>query len=631
VQRIRRPQKPLHTASRLSTILVGVLALAGCAQIFPVSLGALAGTGDVSRTALTRDQLFGAEAPSKPVNDAEGFAIPAKAAEPAESFEGVLTLNDLPSSGSFTPLSDVFRLVPEGDSSWKHLPAFSYQFVQSGSYLVPAKQGLAITGSPSWNYILGPGRVWREADDDGYMRASLPFALVQRNQNCVHNGAMTFLFSRTKTPRVSNVYYQITQETCYPMKFDLWGIARATYTPATVPGSVDLKANRRAEILNRIPRKPFATLAAAAPGSAVDLSAFAKSYRRPEDLTTYGVVFNGINYTSGCPTRSGEYAFCDDMPLPSYSIAKSAFAGVALMRLGQLYGPKVYGERVKDHVRQPIIQGNWEATTFNNVSDMASGNYNLPGYEADEDSPATDTFLIEEGRDAKLVDAFAFSQNVASPGTRWVYQSAATYILTQAMNDYLKTRRGPDADIFDLVRDDVFKPLHLSAGALTTIRTDNSPDGAPTGYYGLFLTRDDVAKIGGFLNAGAGVIDGASVLEPRRLKESLFRSENAENVGVPVLGGGVASALGPQKLGSGALAAPNSRRYGHGFWGKHVTPVEFPEYPCDFWVSLMAGYGGNIVAMLPNGATFYVFSDGREFPWVDAAAEIAKLAPMCRP
>ena len=618
-----------HLAPLLCASLVAMVSAAGCSLLRPSSLPVLAGTGEVKRTALTRDQLFEAAAPSSPIDDTEGFAVPANAAEPSESFEGVLTLNAPSNSGSFTLLSDVFRIIPAEDSAWRHLPAFSYRFVQSGSHLIPAMQGLTITGSPAWNYIIGPGRVWRENGDDGYMRASLPFALVQRNQNCVHNGAMTFLFSEKKSPRVSNVYYQITQETCYPMKFDLWGIAEATYEPAAAPDSAELKEKHRAEMLNRLPRKPFAALSSDAPGSGIDLSVLIKAYRRPGDITAYGLVFNGINYTSGCPTRSGEYAFCEDMPLPSYSIAKSAFAGVALMRLGQLYGEAVYGELIRDHVPQRFIRGDWSATTFGNASDMATGNYNLDGYEADENSPVNDTFLVDKSYEAKLADAFAFSSNVAPPGTKWVYQSAATYILTQAMNSYLKQRKGADADIFDLVRDDVFAPLHVNSGGMTTIRTDNSPAGAPTGYYGLFFSRDDVAKIGSFLNNDGGVIDGVQVLEPDRLKESLFRSDNAADVGVPILGGSAGSALGPPKLGSGAAAGPNSRRYGHGFWGKHFTPVEFPEYQCDFWVTLMAGYGGNIVVLLPNRSTLYVFSDGREFPWVDFVREISKLAPMC--
>ena len=590
---------------------------------------ALTGKGDVNRTSLTHDQLFERKVPSKPVDDTAGFAIPANAAEPAEVFEGTLTFKDPATSGQFTQLSDVFSSIPEGDSTWKHLPAFSFQFVQSGNDLIPARQGLAITGNASWNYILGPGRVWRENSDDGYLRAALPFALVQRNQNCVHNGEMTFLFSATKSPRVSNVYYQITQETCYPMKFDMWGIVAANYAPGAVSGDATLKQNQADENLHRMPTKPLSALALDFPNAGIKLSAVIAAYTHPEDITTYGLVFHGVNYVAGCPTRSGEYAFCSEMRLPSYSLAKSAFAGVALMRLGALYGTTVYNELIKSFVPETSIGGKWDAATFSNTSDMATGNYNLDAYEADEDSRTMDMFIVDETYQGKIADAFAFRKNYAPPGTKWIYQSSATFILTQAMNAYLRQHRGKDADIFDLVRDDVYKPLHLTMGGLTMIRTGNSETGAPTGYYGMFFEQDDIAKIGNYLNNDSGVIDGTQVLEATRLRESLFRGPNSDLAGVPILGATSGSSLGPPILGHGKSPVPNSRRYAHGFWGKYVTPAEFPEYPCSFWVPLMSGYGGNIVELLPNGATFYIFSDGREFPWVDSIHEIAKLAPLC--
>jgi hypothetical protein len=589
----------------------------------------LSGSGETNRTSLTRQQLFAKAIPATPINDTAGFTTPPNAAEPTEDFEGTLSLSDSTRSDEFVLLSDIFRIVPEGDSTWKHLPQFRFQFVQSGSYLIPTQQGLAITGSPSWNYIIGPGRVWRETSDDGYMRASLPFALVQRNQNCVHNGAMTFLFSKTKSPRVSNAYFQITQETCYPMKFNLWGIASADYIPGSVPDSEDLKQSQLREFSQRLPTKPFAALTTDFPNAGISLSAFTSPYEHPEDITTYGLVINGVNYTSGCPTRFGEYAFCGDMRMPSYSIAKSVFAGVALMRLGQLYGTGAYRELIKNFIPETSLGGKWDVTTFNNVSDMATGNYNLDAYEADEDSPTMDTFIVDEAYHAKLADVFAFNKNYAAPGTKWIYQSSATFLLTQAMNAYLKQKAGPNKDIFELVRDDVYKALHLSAGGLTTIRTDNSPTGAPSGYYGLFFIQDDVAKIGNFLNNSHGKMGNAQVLEPTRLEEALFRAPNPAEVGVPILGSSRASALGPPQLGSGKLLQSDTRRYAHGFWGKHIAPGEFPNYSCSFWVPLMAGYGGNIVLLLPNGATFYIFSDGKEFPWVSTVREISKLSPMC--
>ena len=600
----------------------------GHAQDSVIAVAPLAGRGHVNRQMLTRNDLFGSPSLPTPVDDTAGFGIPSDAAEPTQSFEGTLTLNNPQTGGTFTKISDIFHLISTSDSPWKHLAAFSFDFVQSGSYLIPSRQGLAITGSPTWNYIVGPGRVWREDGDDGYMRASLPFALVQRNQNCVHNGEMTFLFSAAKSPKVSNVYYQITQETCYPMKFNLWGTVSASYSPRAVAGNATLKKNHATELSHRMAAKPFRALQTDFPKSGIDIATFTHAYKNPENVTTYGLVINGINYVSGCPTRFGEYAFCADMRLPSYSIAKSVFAGVALMRLGQLYGRGVYSELVKSFVPQYVLGGKWDATTFGNTSDMATGNFNLDGYEADEDSPTMDTFLVDEKFEAKVADAFAFNRNYAPPGTKWVYQSSATFLLTQAMNAYLHQRKVSGTDIFDMVRDDVYIPLGVSQGGLTTIRTDNSPTGAPSGYYGLFFSQDDIAKIGRFLNESSGTINGVQTLEPTRLKEALFRgTPNSTVSGVPIVNASAASALGAPVLGSKLVL--NSRRYSHGFWGRYMSATEFPQYSCNFWISIMAGYGGNIVALLPNGTTFYIFSDGKEYLWLDAIQEIDKLAPIC--
>jgi len=589
----------------------------------------LTGGGQVKRSVLKRDQLLRGADTLSPVNDGAGFALPADAAEPGEFFEGTLTLKNVVSDGHFTLLSDVFQLVPTTDSWWKHLPPFSFHFVQSGSFLIPVEQGLTITGDPVWNYILGTGRVWREAGDGGYMRASLPFALVQRNQNCVHNGAMTFLFSTSKTPRISRVFYQITQETCYPMKFNMWGVLDADFAPGPVSGSADIRARFASEQAQRMPTKPIAALAEDFPGTKFDFATIRRAYKHPQNITTSGFVVRGVHYSAGCPTRFGEYPFCDEMRLPSYSIAKSVFAGVALMRLGQRYGTGVYDLRIKDYVSNDGIQGRWEETTFGNASDMATGNFDSDVYEADEDSDVMVKFLVDESLAEKTRDAFGFKKHYAPPGTVWVYQSSATFLLTQAMNTYLRQKQGPAADIFALIQKDVYEPLRMSQGFMSTIRTENSPKGAPTGYYGLFFNKDDAAKLATFLNSASGKIDGQQVLEPNRLAEALFRAPTTEAAGVPIPGRNPHSALGDPAVAKDMQPVPNSRRYAHGFWGRRITPAEYPEFQCDFWISLMSGYGGNIVLLLPNGATFYIFSDDMQFLWAEPLSAAAKLAPMC--
>jgi hypothetical protein len=43
----------------------------------------------------------------------------------------------------------------------------------------------------------------------------------------------------------------------------------------------------------------------------------------------------------------------------------------------------------------------------------------------------------------------------------------------------------------------------------------------------------------------------------------------------------------------------------------------------------MLGVSGNVVAFLPNGITYYYFSDNQESTWDAALREADKIAPYC--
>ena len=608
----------MQTSGPLRLLLLCLVLPGWCAGLAttPVPGDPLSGNGNVNRSVLTSSQLFSSAAPVAPVDDSAGFGLPANAAAPSQAFEGTLTLSVPETSGDSQILRNDFGYDTANNSPWRHLASFSFQFVQNGSYLIPVQQGLVVTGSPAWNYIVGPGRVWQETTDNGYMRASIPFALVERNQNCVHNGEMTFLFNRTRTPDISKVRYQVTQETCLYFKLNLWGQLAATYTPGSIANDQALENAEAAEVANRLPTKPFSALATDYPNSGINIANFTQGFKSPADITTYGLLINGVHYVSACQTRYGAYAFCGDMRLPSYSTAKSSFAGLAMMWLGQQYGSAVYGRLIRSYVPQYVDGGDWANVTFDNTADMATGNYISAGNLADESTSQETAFLTAEPYSAKIKDAFTPFPHKAAAGSTWVYQSHATFILTQAMNGYLQQQQGSGADIFNSIRDAVYKPLNMSQGSLSMLRTDNSPAGKPFGSYGLFFIQDDVAKIGRFLNNSGGAINNAQVLDAARLQESLFRAANPSTLGVAV----------PD---TGTPVAPNTFRYHNQFWAKYMTTAEFPQYHCNFWVPFMSGYGGNTVLLLPNGVTYYLFSDGNEFIWYTAVNEINKIAPLC--
>jgi CubicO group peptidase (beta-lactamase class C family) len=560
----------------------------------------LTGSGAVKRRLLTYDDLMTGSA-SGPVDDS-AFALPEDAAQPVIDFEGRLQIPASTNSGSEVIRDDFHFAANPGRLQ---LPALDIQFVHDGSYLIPVRQGLVFSDNPNWNYIIGPGRIWLENDDHGYARASLPFALVERNQNCTHNGVMTFLFNGSS---LSKVRYQITQETCLTFKFNLWGQADATFTPQHIPEAATLTAAHAAEVANRLPTRPVAALSNDYPDGNVDLSAFTRGITR-EHLTAYGLVIGGINYVSDCRTRYGEYAYCESMRLPSYSTAKSAFAAIALLRLGQKYGTAVYRLLIKDYVPEAAsAAGDWSKVTFGDALDMSTGNYAESGFEVDEAGPIMTAFLDQsESYADKIQQAFRFP-NQMPPGRIWVYHTSDTFIVTRAMNNYLVQQEGQGADIFNFVRDEVYLPLHLSAGALSTLRTDNNPGGLPFGGYGLFWTQDDIAKIALLLNDRQGKIDGRQVLEPGLLAASMQRDPHDRGLnttGMPVY------------------------KYRNGLWAREWTPSENQMVDCTFWTPFMSGYGGISVVLIPNGSNYYYFSDNNEFTWYEAVNAANQLKPIC--
>jgi CubicO group peptidase (beta-lactamase class C family) len=283
-----------------------------------------------------------------------------------------------------------------------------------------------------------------------------------------------------------------------------------------------------------------------------------------------------------------------------------------------VFGGGVYHELIRNYVPEYVDGGNWSTVTFDDTLNMATGNYRSSAYMVDENGTQEGIFLSDEGYSKKIADAFSLFPAKAPPGSAWVYQSHATFIVTQAMNAYLQQQRGSSADLFDFLREDVFNPAKFSTG-LSTLRTDNAEKpsvnaGKPIGSYGLFYISDDVAKLGKLLNNDGGKTGGTQVLDPVRLRDTLF--QNPDHLGLPI------SSV------QGMFA--DSNRYQRGFWGRRFTHVEFPpQKSCDFWVARMGGYGGISIVLIPNGITYYVFSDNDEFPWYGAVQEAEKIAPAC--
>jgi hypothetical protein len=525
--------------------------------------------------------------------DDGAFAMPDNAASPEHTFEGRLVLLGEDTSGYIQVIRGT--LGPEV----AHLPEFDYAFVQDGTYLIPTQRGLIIADHPNWNYILGPGRVWKENGDRGYSRASFPFALVWKGSNATFNGAMTFLFD---DKNVSKVWYQITQETTNNTRANFWGILDAVYATGPVQNAEQIRAEFAQELADRFPTKPIEQLAADYSG--IDVSAFGRGVTA-EHMTMYGFVINGVNYVGECRTRFGQYAFCEYMRATSYSTAKSAFASVALMRLAQKYGPNVSDLLIKDYVPESANSpGDWTEVTFDNTLDMATGSYESPDFMVDDNGPKMGEFFGSQPYAARIAAAFDWPHS-AKPGTKWVYRTCDTFILTRAMHNYLQSQEGPEADIFQFVVNEVFKPARIGPGAHTTMRTsDNNWQGQAEGGYGLWWIQDDMAKIVTLLNNSGGRIADQQILHPDLLAAAM--QQNPEDRGVDI---------------------DRGRKYNNAFWAQRYGRAD--GFDCEFWVPHMLGISGNAVILMPNGSSYYYFSDNQQFTWDDAVKESNKIIPHC--
>jgi hypothetical protein len=68
--------------------------------------------------------------------------------------------------------------------------------------------------------------------------------------------------------------------------------------------------------------------------------------------------------------------------------------------------------------------------------------------------------------------------------------------------------------------------------------------------------------------------------------------------------------------------------YNNGFWSKVFDKNLFG---CkeDIWIPFMSGFGGITFAILPNGMSYYYFSDGYVYSWEDAVIAAHNMRSFC--
>jgi hypothetical protein len=385
-------------AARRNGILASIcqgLAMAG--TVADVAHAAAVDPPDPARSALSAEFLLGSE-PMRDLLPMSAFAAGTDSRPAAEAWTGRLSFSVPADVYTVRVLHDSFDSSKGADRSWRTLPEFDVEFVQVGERLVPTRRGAQPNTHGWWEWIVEPGHVWSEPGDRGRSRAAVPFALIEKNANCVHNGVLTFLYDADGG--VSRVALQIAQETCAYFKFDAWAVVPARVDTRPAPTADDVAAAWRRELAARLPTAPIEQLARDRPGT--DPAQFGSpSDVTPAQMTAYGVVVAGRHYVGGCMGRAGPYPWCDELVLPSYSIAKSVVAGYGLMRLEQLE-PGAFAARISEFVPECATQDGWQDVTFGHALDMATGRYESTEREVDENTMVAERFFYASTHAEKI-------------------------------------------------------------------------------------------------------------------------------------------------------------------------------------------------------------------------------------
>ncbi|WP_415232426.1 hypothetical protein [Psychromonas sp.] len=484
------------------------------------------------------------------------------------------------------------------------LPDISIDFVQSGQNIIPTNQTLQLSEHANWDYIVGVGGIWQEPDDSGYSRISMPFTLVEKNQNCVHNGALSFLVN--EQGKTTNFYYQISSETCLYYKVNMWGKGQVTFTEKNIAGANKIVDEYRIEQKNRFPTQPLSHLKQQYPDINLDNISLSNSISAL-DLSSVGVILNDQHYVSDCETRFGFYPFCSQLVLPSYSTAKSIFAGIAMLYLEQIY-PTIFQQKISDWIKECKGQ-QWQGVTFGHLLNMSTGNYQSIGHGIDEAAPHSQIFFKAKSHHEKLNYSCGQFAHQRPAGNTFVYHTSDTYLLGSALNYFLNTQLKilkPQAttSVFEHVFVEKLWPLlQLSPVAFTVQKTADAEQQAFTGY-GMFFIRDDIAKLAHFLMNQSNHQD--AYLNSQRWQKTLQRSLSGDELKTQY----------------------KFIRYTNSFWKQNIS--DYLGCEKDTWLPYMSGYGGIAIVLAKHNMQYYYFSDTNQHNWRETIKELNEITSLCR-
>jgi len=551
--------------------LVATMAVAGF-----LASGALAQTSG----RLTLADLAGNDVMPTLTNNAA--FLPGTDAQPARhDFTGSLVLGEVEMGTD----PAIFAATEVLGKNPRVFPALTLAFYTRDGDLVPVERdliraGSTLEGASYWDMIVQPGRVWSQPEDGEWSRASFPFALVHSIEGESHNGVATFLYSEYA---VSDLRFQIVQQTApYYIEdfFTAWGRAPARFVPGGIADLERLQAGYAEEVADRFPIADWAELEAKVGAEA--LADFESAMVQDEVLVS-GLVVDGTFYHKPCKSAAGPLPYCETASFGVWSVTKSLANAAALLRLAQKYGPQVFDAKVVDYVEIPAAHDGWQDVTFRDLLNMASG----VGFGSDQQHPNDSDDGYLDGNYAEWYEAPSEADKIAAlaqtpdlpwgPGEVTRYRDQDMFLLGAAMQEYLRRKEGPSADLWDMLLNEVYRPIGIHHAATNRTIESDRREGLPVMYAGYYPTLGDMVKIA-------------------TLFQNMGRHGDEQILYAPMLATIMA---GPEDRGlpTGGTNAFGEGRYHMSFWNARYDASE----TCKLYLPAMMGWGGNIVALMPNG------------------------------
>ena len=562
--------------------------------VLALLLGVVAGSVVQARSArpLAVSELLAGNPGNAP--SANSAFYPGKDALAAPPFAAVLHIQQ--TSLQTNPVLE--KPVQDGRDA-RLFPGVSLEFFTVDSRLIPVQMGEMVSESAPgrvrsyWRVIVQAGRVWREAADGAWSRASFPVMLVSDMENQSHQGLATFVY---REGQVSGLRLQFVQQSApwLLQHFVAWGFAPVKMSAADSAGLPARVEAARAELADRLPAKPWNELVQTSPPGA--LAAFGGPLY-PKWRVGAALVRQGILYYQESVTPYGPYPYPLEMRFGVRSVMKSVGAPLALLRLAQVYGPWVLTLKIGDYV--PGLDPKWRRIRFLDASDMATG-FGGTGSLKTHPNDINDGYLVGNydawylapSRAQKITEINATHPYPWEPGTVVRYRDQDFFLLGVALDAFLKSMRGPDADVWDLLRAEVFTPIGVRHAPALRTQEPEGKRGVVLFNAGLYPTLEDLARIA-MLYQELGAHAGQQILH-REMTADLLAARGALRKD------------GDASIQPASPASEDALFYEMGF---HFVPYVEATGHRLLHLPTMEGAGENEVTLYPNGIISIIMAD----------------------